>query len=285
MLRDRRDDPLPCSQTTSMTSSLRPCHVAGAEVVPPAVHEGAVEHRLMSDVRLRLTEVEHRGAEALQRANDLLAVLDRTRHSSTRSPRTELAMKLGWNEIEVPEPAAGRRSSSARRGPPRSSRGRSATPQAPSPSARRSVRLRTVGPTGWSRNSNSVTIPKLPPPPRRPQKRSAFSSSLAVTSSPPAVTRSTDDQAGRSSAHTCDAAIRSRRRGSGPATPVWVTIPPVVASPNAWVSRSSSPQRTPAWTRAVCAPGSTRIPFIGAEVDDDAAVADRHGPESCGHRP
>src|SRR5215210_7829874 len=49
----------------------------------------------------------------------------------------------------------------------------------------------TVGPTGLSRNSNSVTIPKFPPPPRTPQKRSAFSPALALTNSPSAVTRST----------------------------------------------------------------------------------------------
>ena len=30
-------------------------------------------------------------------------------------------------------------------------------------------------PTGWSRNSNSTTIPKLPPPPRSPQNRSGCS--------------------------------------------------------------------------------------------------------------
>jgi hypothetical protein len=34
--------------------------VAGAEVVPPAVREGGVEHRLMRDVGLGFTEVEHR---------------------------------------------------------------------------------------------------------------------------------------------------------------------------------------------------------------------------------
>ena len=35
-----------------------------------------------------------------------------------------------------------------------------------------------MGPTGWRRNSNSVTTPKLPPPPLMPQNRSAFSSSV-----------------------------------------------------------------------------------------------------------
>ena len=40
---------------------------------------------------------------------------------------------------------------------------------------------------GWSRNSNSVTTPKLPPPPRRPQNRSGCSVALARTD--PAIRR------------------------------------------------------------------------------------------------
>ena len=43
-------------------------------------------------------------------------------------------------------------------------------------------------PTSCSRNSNPVTMPKLPPPPRRPQNSSGFSVRLAVTTSPSAVT-------------------------------------------------------------------------------------------------
>src|SRR4029453_16287960 len=50
----------------------------------------------------------------------------------------------------------------------------------------------TYGPKGTQRNSNSVTIPKLPPPPRTPQNRSAFRSALACKNSPSAVTRSTE---------------------------------------------------------------------------------------------
>ena len=45
----------------------------------------------------------------------------------------------------------------------------------------------TMGPTGCSASSNSVTTPKLPPPPLRPQKSSVFSAALAVTQ--PAVGR------------------------------------------------------------------------------------------------
>ena len=46
-----------------------------------------------------------------------------------------------------------------------------------------------------------------------------------------------------------------------PGTPVVVTRPPVVARPKACVSASSSPQLTPAWTRAVFFFGSTRMAF------------------------
>ena len=59
-----------------------------------------------------------------------------------------------------------------------------------------------------------------------------------------------------------------------PATPVCVTIPPVVARPNAWVSRSSSPRaRRP--EPSPCAPPDRRDPLHRPQVDDDAAVADR----------
>ena len=47
------------------------------------------------------------------------------------------------------------------------------------------------------------------------------------------------------------------------AIPVLETVPPVVASPNTWVSRSSSRQRTPPSARTVRRCGSTRMPFIG----------------------
>ena len=44
--------------------------------------------------------------------------------------------------------------------------------------------------------------------------------------------------------------------------PVWLMMPPVVASPNCCVARSSSPHSTPPAARAVRAAGSTRIAFI-----------------------
>ena len=110
---------------------------------------------------------------------------------------------------------------------------------------------RTIGPTGCSRYSNDVTIPKLPPPPRIAQKRSGFSSSLAVTISPCAVTTSAERRL--STVAPCFRISHPIPPPSvRPAIPVCVTIPPTVASPKSCVSRSSSPQRTPA-QRARCA--------------------------------
>ena len=48
-----------------------------------------------------------------------------------------------------------------------------------------------------------------------------------------------------------------------PASPVTEMNPAGTANPKAWVSRSNSPNSTPAWARTVRASGSTRIPFMG----------------------
>lgn len=53
---------------------------------------------------------------------------------------------------------------------------------------------RTVGPSGCSRNSNPVTMPKSPPPPRRPQNRSACSCRPARTTRPSASTTSAEKE-------------------------------------------------------------------------------------------
>ena len=117
-----------------------------------------------------------------------------------------------------------------------------------------------------------MTIPKLPPPPRTPQKRSAFSSALALTNSPSAVTRSTETSWSTDSPYL--RMIQPIPPPSvSPATPVCVTMPEGTASPNACVSRSSSPSRTPACTRAVRCSGSTRTPFIGERSIINASSA------------
>src|SRR4029077_15307906 len=46
--------------------------------------------------------------------------------------------------------------------------------------------------TGWTRNSNEVTTPKLPPPPLSAQNKSSFSLALATRGFPSAVTISSD---------------------------------------------------------------------------------------------
>ena len=49
-------------------------------------------------------------------------------------------------------------------------------------------------------------------------------------------------------------------------------MPLGVAMPKAWVAWSTSPQMQPPATRAVCAAGSTRTPFIERQVDDQAVI-------------
>ena len=88
----------------------------------------------------------------------------------------------------------------------------------------------TIGPTGCTSNSNSVTTPKLPPPPRMPQKSSGFSTSDTVISSPSAVTSWTERRLSQVSP-----SFRSSHPeplpSASPATPVVDMRPPVMASP------------------------------------------------------
>src|SRR5215211_7131712 len=89
----------------------------------------------------------------------------------------------------------------------------------------------TIGPTGLRRNSNSVTMPKLPPPPRSPQKSSGFSVSLALTSSPSAVTRSTDRSWSMVSPYLRISQLIPPPKAS-PESPVCVTMPDGTAVTN-----------------------------------------------------
>ena len=120
----------------------------------------------------------------------------------------------------------------------------------------------TSGPTGRSANSNSSTIPKLPPPPRSAQNRSAFSVAEAVTTWPSAVsTRAARRLSAarpilRSSQPLPEPSVK-------PATPVLDTRPPVTARPCSCVAASSSLHSTPGWTQAIRRAGSTWIAFSG----------------------
>ena len=57
--------------------------------------------------------------------------------------------------------------------------------------------------------------------------------------------------------------------------PVWLTIPPAVARPKCCVSRSSSPQSTPASARAVRLGGVDSDTLHRREVDHEPAVTER----------
>ena len=74
--RDRGDDPPAVldHDVDHVVGELR--DVTGAEVVPPAVRERGVEHRLVRDVGLGLAEIKHRRSERLERPHEPLPVLD-----------------------------------------------------------------------------------------------------------------------------------------------------------------------------------------------------------------
>ena len=116
--------------------------------------------------------------------------------------------------------------------------------------------------TGCRSYSNDTTTPKLPPPPRSAQNRSGSASASTVRNVPSAVMRSAERRL--SIVRPCLPISQPRPPPRvSPAMPVFDTVPPVVASPNACVSRSSSRHRTPPCAVAVRAVGSTRMPFIG----------------------
>ena len=119
----------------------------------------------------------------------------------------------------------------------------------------------TVGPTACRRYSKAVTTPKLPPPPRSAQKRSACASAEARRIRPSAVT---------TSAATRLSALKPALRLSHPMPPpsvrppmpVWLTKPPTVARPCAWVAASTSAQVAPPPQTARRAAGSTVTWFM-----------------------
>ena len=125
---------------------------------------------------------------------------------------------------------------------------------------RNSAPARTV-PTGWRRNTNRVTTPKLPPPPRTAQKRSGLRCSLAVTIRPSAVTSSTETRLSivrpclRTSQPIPPPSVR-------PASPTLPVSPNGVASPWAAAAVVYSPAVRPGWAQARRRSGSMWRPFI-----------------------
>ena len=125
------------------------------------------------------------------------------------------------------------------------------------------------------RNSNSVTMPKLPPPPRTPQNRSAFSVALACTQLAVGGDELDREQLVDGQpvlAHDPpDAAAERQPRHAGVGhDPAGHREPERLRRPVELARAARRPARAP------CAPpGSTRIPFIRRQVDHDAVVADR----------
>src|SRR6266436_2050066 len=137
--------------------------------------------------------------------------------------------------------------------------------------------------SGWSWNSNDVTMPKLPPPPRTPQKSSGFSSALARKQRPSATTTSTADTL--SHARPCFRISHPWPPPSvSPATPVEETIPPVVASPWRSVAVSKSFHVSPGSAVIRRRRGSTWADVIGAGTAGDEGRAPVDHPVPDGPR-
>ena len=154
-----------------------------------APRDALVEHLLQCDVRHGGHDLEQR-LQRLPRRRDGGGVLlggRRTRRGSARPPARSGA-PAGTN-------GAGGATTQAipgltvRPSPSATSRAARSACAARSCSTN-SIANCTIGPTSWSRNSNSVTTPKLPPPPRSAQNRSGCSVALARTRRPSASTTS-----------------------------------------------------------------------------------------------
>ena len=105
-----------------------------------------------------------------------------------------------------------------------------ATVAAASAAGKSSSTLRAWVPVCGSRNSNSVTTPKLPPPPRSPQNSSGFSSAAARTTSPAAVTTVNDSTLSQDRP-CCRASQPIPPPRVRPPTPVCETLPAVDGQP------------------------------------------------------
>ena len=129
-----------------------------------------------------------------------------------------------------------------------------------------SSRAQSIGPpiavlTGCSRRCSSVATPKLPPPPRRAQNRSGSLRASACTRRPSARTTSAPRRL--STASPC-ARFRYPMppESVNPPIPTVETVASGVASPCAWVARSTSPASVPPLTLALWVCLSTRTSRI-----------------------
>ena len=203
-----------------------------------------VEHLLQPDVRDRRDQLEQRRQRLPDRRDDRGVLLGRAEADDEQRVAGREVVLLGHEggrrraQAGDQEPSVGRqRLDEVARLKRSASRPRSSAPEEEAEVDHR-ARPRAA------RYSKEVTTPKLPPPPRSAQKRSGFSSAEARRTRPSAVTTSAATQvvdvrpALRLSQPMPPPSVR-------PPMPVWLTKPPAVGQPVAWVAASTSAQVAP----------------------------------------
>src|SRR5512132_3996016 len=233
--------------------------VRGLPVVVPAMGDGVVEAALVVDVPRGSDEVDEWRPELAERTDGALTCLD--------GSGVAAGHRDGWPEVQVLVDHRQRRHrAEPNDGPELVGRVGDEVPVEAQdlggvlgrPEDRSG---RDGGPTGCSANRNELTTPTFPPPPRSAQNRSGWWLADARTMSPSAVTTSASTRLS-----TVSPCLRMSHPMPPPRltppTPVWLTMPPVVARPCACVSWSTSPHRAPPWTRAVLSTRSTETARI-----------------------
>ena len=222
----------------------------------------------MRHVGHRLDHVHGRRAELAQRP-------EAPPRPPPAAPRSRATMpSTGWPARRLGDELLGRRRDqrAARadliRAPRRSGRGSGGATAPAIGAGCISIPPSSVGPIGWSSNSNSVTTPKFPPPPRVPQNRSAFSDSEAVSVAPVRGHDLDRAQAVAGEAQLSLQPARCRCRAPRPPTPVVEFAP-----------AGHRRGRAPGWPRRCRAralrPGLRRVRALGIDLDPGSWSADR----------
>jgi hypothetical protein len=162
--------------------------VARPDVVPPALGERGVEHRLVLDERLGHAQVEQRGTELPHRQDDLLALVDRSRVAADHRDDGHAAQlrRDGLDRRRHPVDDDG--GELVRHiGDPLAIEPQHVGRPLHRPDDRAGEHL---GPDRIEPELELGDDPEVPAAASEPQNRSAFSRSLARTSSPLAVTTS-----------------------------------------------------------------------------------------------
>ncbi len=197
-----------------------------------------------------------------------------------RSPRTGVPSCSGGSAAAPAGPGARTARCPARRGPAGAKSRRTRSTSGASARGQKTGPPSTIGPTGWSRYSKAVAIPKLPPPPRSPQNSSGSVQASTCSGSPSAVTRSTESRLS-----TVRPSLRMRWPSPpprvSPPMPVWLTIPAGVASPNALGGAVELAQQDPAGRPGGAGPRVDPDRLHQRQVDHQAAVATAWPATAC----